>query len=173
MEIGIRDECGRRLHAVGLGSRHFRRTRGGAPSALCRDDEGKGRSPSDGPATLLHARSAFTGRPPRLCIENALHPRKAARTIRAHKLAVSPFGGHCAEPKSRSTNRHRGARTRDVALDRPMRRPARGNCSHREVESLKNIAEVIAAEIAGRMYADRDRKAPAETPGFLLPSART
>ena len=31
------------------------------PSALCRDDEGKGRSPSDGPATLLHARSAFTG----------------------------------------------------------------------------------------------------------------
>src|SRR6185437_1701603 len=102
----------------------------------CRDDESKGRSPSDGPATLLHARSAFKGRPPRLCIENALHPRKAARTIRAHELAASPFGGHCAEPKSRSTNRHRGARTRDVALDRPVRRPARGNCSHREVESL-------------------------------------
>jgi len=35
------------------------------------------------------------------------------------------------------------------------------------------MTEVIAAEIAGRMYADRDRETPAETPGFLLPSPRT
>src|SRR5207248_10808585 len=38
---------------------------------------------------------------------------------------------------------------------------------------FKNIAEVITVEIAGRMYADRDREIPAETPGFLLPSPRT
>jgi len=35
------------------------------------------------------------------------------------------------------------------------------------------MTEAIPAEIAGRMYADSDRETPAETPGFLLPSART
>jgi len=35
------------------------------------------------------------------------------------------------------------------------------------------MAEIITVEIAGRMYADRDRETPAETPGFLLPSPRT
>jgi hypothetical protein len=36
---------------------------------------------------------------------------------------------------------------------------------------FKNIAEAFMAEIVGRMYADSDRKTPAEAPGFLLPSA--
>jgi hypothetical protein len=35
------------------------------------------------------------------------------------------------------------------------------------------MTEAIMAENAGRMYADRDRETPAETPEFLLPPPRT
>jgi DNA helicase II / ATP-dependent DNA helicase PcrA len=84
MEIGLRAERGRRLHAVGLGGRHLRRTRGRTPPALCRNDESEGRSPFGVAAALLHARSAFTGRSACLRVQDPLHSRAAARTVRTH-----------------------------------------------------------------------------------------
>ena len=99
VEVSLRTQRGRWLHAVGSRSRHLRRTRRGTPPALRRDDARERRSPSCGAATLLHTRSAFARRPAHLCIADPFHSREAARPVRAHELAHSAFGRHGARPK--------------------------------------------------------------------------
>ena len=99
-----------------LGAGTSAETRGRTSPALRRHDPRKGRSPSGRAAALLHPRSARAGRSSSLCIQDALHSRKAARTVRAHELADSlPWCG-CSEPRPRATDRHRSSNARHVAL---------------------------------------------------------
>ncbi len=74
MEIRLCAQRGRRLLAFGSWRRDLRRDRRGAPSPLCRDDPGKGRSAFDGTAAFLYARPKCARRSPCLCITDALVP---------------------------------------------------------------------------------------------------
>ncbi len=87
MEIRLRAERRRRLHAVGSRRRHLSRARRGAPPALCGDDSRQGRPASRRAAALLHPRPARARRPSRLRLAHALHPAGAAAAVRANQLA--------------------------------------------------------------------------------------
>jgi hypothetical protein len=71
-------------------------------------------------------------------------------------------------PRSRRCSTRWETPVRSARPNRPTARLRRASHSF-----FKNIAEVITAEIAGRMYADSDRETPAEMPGCLLPSPQT
>ena len=58
MEVGVRPQCRRRLHALRPRRRNDSRDRGRTPPALCRHDARQGRSASHCAAALLHPRPA-------------------------------------------------------------------------------------------------------------------
>ena len=89
VEGGLSAQRRRRLHALRSRNRHLGRDRGRASPALCRHDPRKGRPPSGRAAALLRPRPARAGRSSPLCLQDALHSRKAARPVRANGLAAS------------------------------------------------------------------------------------
>ena len=115
MAIGLRPELRRRLHSLRPRHRLIRRDRGGAPSALCRDDAGEGRARARRAAALLCPRAAQEWGPQRLCGPHAFHPAAAFEAFRPTDLARSRRG---AGPRGerRPAGRSSGAHAGDVAV---------------------------------------------------------
>src|SRR5262245_31115419 len=87
MDLRVRAQHRRRLHAIGPGDGFKRRNRGRASASLRRNDAREGSTSLDGPATFLHAWAAQYRRPPRLRPAHALHSKCDNEALRQLLLA--------------------------------------------------------------------------------------
>jgi DNA helicase-2/ATP-dependent DNA helicase PcrA len=95
-----------------------RRDRGGAASALCRDDARQGRSSFDHPAAFLHPWPECARRPACLRFANAFHSRWTARPFCADGMADGGAGIGRTVGKRRRARRCRRPHARHVAIRR-------------------------------------------------------
>ncbi len=76
--------------------------RGGAPAALCRNDESRGRPPSGPPASLLHPWPGQGWGPPCLCVAQPVHTARAASAFRDDDVVERDCGARAGASAART-----------------------------------------------------------------------